>query len=351
MSDTLDLVTVYIDDEDEDVMTACDPRADQWSQDLKVAWVAVIKGCLTAPKNRFASMSDVLHALTAIEQLTTRTKKDCVSKSGEMITCEICFDDCPVEDGVSCCPSQIPAKPHFLCTTCFQGEVLTQCSLDYRGQFRGNDCGVVCRVCPPITAASSMRKEPYDRRVIYAICDNETLSVFEAAREEASQSQVLLEQEEQFARKLRDTMEQLRIAAATATLESEGNEVRRHYQHVAENILTTKCPNAGCRQALYMDQDFNSCFALKCDQCNHQCCGWCMVDCGVDAHAHVRKCARNVNGGNLFPPSGRSAQSVFLESHRATRQESIQRYLSTVSDAGVRQKVLLLVEAAAASLR
>ena len=68
------------------------------------------------------------------------------------------------------------------------------------------------------------------------------------------------------------------------------------------------------------------------------------MDCGANAHVHVRVCARNGNGGNLFSPRGQSAQRVFLESHCAACQLRITQYLGNVGDAGVRQKVLFLVE-------
>ena len=93
-----------------------------------------------------------------------------------------------------------------------------------------------------------------------------------------------------------------------------------------------------------MDQDFDSCFALKCDQCRHQCCGWCLRDCGSDAHPHVRQCNLNGNGGNLFPPAGRSAQAVFLEAQRGRRRADIQRYLAAVDSDAVRAKVALLMD-------
>ena len=92
-----------------------------------------------------------------------------------------------------------------------------------------------------------------------------------------------------------------------------------------------------------MDQEFDSCFALQCDQCGHQCCGWCMADCGADAHPHVRKCLRNDNGGNLFAPRGRSAQSVFLDAHKAARQLGVEQYLQTIDNPAVRKAVAGLV--------
>ena len=35
--------------------------------------------------------------------------------------------------------------------------------------------------------------------------------------------------------------------------------------------------------------EFNGCLALACSRCPCHFCGWCSVDCGTDAHAHVRQ--------------------------------------------------------------
>ena len=159
---------------------------------------------------------------------------------------------------------------------------------------------------------------------------------FELARDQATEARVLLEQETRFAQRLEES---LRQQQQLSQLTAEENEAQRHFQHLAENLFTIKCPNPACRTALFMDQEFDSCFALKCDQCGHQCCGWCMADCGADAHPHVRKCVRNANGGNLFAPRGRSAQSVFLDAHKAARQLGVEQYLLTIDNAVVRKAV------------
>jgi hypothetical protein len=51
---------------------------------------------------------------------------------------------------------------------------------------------------------------------------------------------------------------------------------------VVEEILTLHCPR--CAQAFF---DFEGCFALKCSKCPCNFCGWCLEDCGKDAHPHV----------------------------------------------------------------
>ena len=52
---------------------------------------------------------------------------------------------------------------------------------------------------------------------------------------------------------------------------------------ILEEIFTLKCPR--CRKAFL---DFEGCFALKCSSCPCAFCAWCLIDCGDDAHPHVR---------------------------------------------------------------
>ena len=84
---------------------------------------------------------------------------------------------------------------------------------------------------------------------------------------------------------------------------------------------------------LFMDQEFESCFALECDKCGHERCGWYMASCGATP-SHM-----NVNDGNLFAPRGRSARSVFLDAQKAARQLGVEQYLLTIDKAAVRKAV------------
>ena len=59
-----------------------------------------------------------------------------------------------------------------------------------------------------------------------------------------------------------------------------------------------KCPNIRCGASLEVPEYFDSCFALKCNSCRRQFCGWCLVHVGNDAHSHVRRCDKSGNPGN-----------------------------------------------------
>ena len=81
---------------------------------------------------------------------------------------------------------------------------------------------------------------------------------------------------------------------------------------IVEELLTLKCPK--CQQAY---ADFEGCCALKCCRCSCNFCGWCLQDCGADAHGHVASCREKPGGVDaLFP----HPQSKF-EDHWIRRKE------------------------------
>eukprot|EP00466_Bigelowiella_natans_P009646 jgi/Bigna1/144035/aug1.83_g18743 len=72
---------------------------------------------------------------------------------------------------------------------------------------------------------------------------------------------------------------------------------------------------------------FTGCFALKCDNCGCGFCAWDLVDCGEDAHEHVRECANNKNSGGYF---GTEEQYRAAKHGRITRK--LRSYLNSRSN-------------------
>ena len=73
-------------------------------------------------------------------------------------------------------------------------------------------------------------------------------------------------------------------------LERKKGDLERHRRFIQEDILNLRCPR--CNQVFV---DFNGCFALTCSRCKAGFCGWCLADCGRDAHRHVANCRLNQN--------------------------------------------------------
>ena len=99
-----------------------------------------------------------------------------------------------------------------------------------------------------------------------------------------------------------------------------GKDIAAHRRHIVENLLVLRCPR--CAQAFV---DFQGCFALRCNRCNAAFCGWCLIDCGNDAHPHVRLCRLNAAANNVY---GTAEQ--FEQCQRARRQTAVRAYLAAL---------------------
>jgi hypothetical protein len=109
---------------------------------------------------------------------------------------------------------------------------------------------------------------------------------------------------------------------------AKGNErssmILRHRNHIINNIVTLKCPRRGCGTAWFFPDNFQACFALTCNSCGCGYCGWCLQDCGNDAHHHVPGCRPGLEPRGLFPPGGKKD---FDKVHGPRRRDLIYRYL------------------------
>ena len=66
------------------------------------------------------------------------------------------------------------------------------------------------------------------------------------------------------------------------------------------------------------------CFAVTCN-CGCAFCGWCMADCGNDAHAHVRQCPCSGNPGTFY-----GSVEQFEAIHREKRKNAVRQYLASL---------------------
>ena len=91
-------------------------------------------------------------------------------------------------------------------------------------------------------------------------------------------------------------------------------------EKIVEDILTLKCPKPACKQAY---DCFEGCCALSCSRCSCQFCGWCLKDCGNNAHGHVAACPEKPNGVDpLFPhPQSKFEDHWIRKKERALAEE------------------------------
>jgi hypothetical protein len=89
---------------------------------------------------------------------------------------------------------------------------------------------------------------------------------------------------------------------------------------IHDEILTLKCPS--CKKAFL---DFEGCFALKCSNCPCGFCGWCLADCGSDAHSHVRKCPHKLNKDAYF-----GTEAEFKKAMRKKMSADLESFLIAI---------------------
>jgi len=127
-----------------------------------------------------------------------------------------------------------------------------------------------------------------------------------------------------------DCIEQTAFQAAAETtrkvaaLRSAQSEVDRARADIIDTILTLQCPR--CSKAF---DSFEGCFALHCrDTAGHGCgvafCGYCLSECGEDAHAHVGQCTHNTAANKeLF-----GTIEMFVKAQQLRRKKLVEEYLS-----------------------
>lgn len=116
-------------------------------------------------------------------------------------------------------------------------------------------------------------------------------------------------------------------------LEEIENLTTQHRNRITDAILTLRCPR--CKQAFI---DFENCFAITCSKCKCEFCGYCLQDCGDDAHAHVVKCPLNEKGG-LF-----NTEEAFIATQSKRNTACVIEYLKAIEDGNLRAQVYNAVE-------
>jgi hypothetical protein len=91
---------------------------------------------------------------------------------------------------------------------------------------------------------------------------------------------------------------------------------------IVDEILTLRCPR--CSQAFL---DFDGCFSLACSVCPCRFCGWCLKDCGSDAHPHVKVCPLKAGGADTYF----GTKEQFEAAQNKRRHEGVLEFLGNLS--------------------
>jgi hypothetical protein len=134
------------------------------------------------------------------------------------------------------------------------------------------------------------------------------------------------------------------VCMACETEDHEGLTCTQYRQEIAppnvilnkihDEILTLKCPR--CKKAFL---DFEGCFALKCSNCPSSFCGWCLADCGSDAHPHVRECPHKLNKDAYF-----GTEAEFKKAMRKKMSADLESFLIAFIEPNQRSAIVLALQ-------
>ena len=240
-------------------------------------------------------------------------------------SCVICFDDTRL--GIQCNGS----TPHFICATCLNGYVTIEAGQDPRHiELRRGK--IFCPLKTIRALADDDDSEDDDDSgcdsgalndlSLVKLLEAEPFGALQKARERLMEAHASREAQAQSRRE---------VDARIAQMESMGIQLFKHCDHIRERILTLKCPR--CETAF---ADFDGCMALTCSVCGVGFCGWCLADCGEDAHKHVVRCDAKPRGADRFYATTKQYEAAWRE----RRQTLFDRYLLlTLRDREMRQDV------------
>eukprot|EP00930_Biecheleria_cincta_P057473 TRINITY_DN43405_c0_g1_i1.p1 TRINITY_DN43405_c0_g1~~TRINITY_DN43405_c0_g1_i1.p1 ORF type:complete len:1004 (+),score=217.85 TRINITY_DN43405_c0_g1_i1:45-3056(+) len=220
-----------------------------------------------------------------------------------------------LEEGILCTSSE----GHFTCKECLDKHVAAAVMAEMR--VRRERAG--CVYCPKYP--QECQCQPYPDTYLARLVAVETFNQYNRSR--------ISLLEEKKAHEL-EVLMQARLDAELrrlAKLDEEKRDVLVAVTHIREEILMLKCPRPDCRQAFV---DFDGCLALKCSRCNCGFCGWCLKDCGTDAHEHVRSCRHKPRNADVYY----ATLDEFDVAMKDRQRELLQKYLQKL-DSKTREAV------------
>ena len=181
--------------------------------------------------------------------------------------CCVCFERHALRAGVECGRPE----PHFSCDGCLSGDLLGR----QIPAFQARNIAITCCAC----------RTPLERKSAIKHMNNTAYVAFQAKIEElrtAMMERKLADRLDEETKKLLE-LSRLDLAVLSAR------------KHIENEIMTLQCPNKDCRRAFV---DFSNCAALTCKTddgsgCGKTFCGFCLIECPGDAHAHAGRCPKS----------------------------------------------------------
>eukprot|EP00445_Apocalathium_hangoei_P010890 CAMPEP_0203881502 /NCGR_PEP_ID=MMETSP0359-20131031/25790_1 /ASSEMBLY_ACC=CAM_ASM_000338 /TAXON_ID=268821 /ORGANISM="Scrippsiella Hangoei, Strain SHTV-5" /LENGTH=569 /DNA_ID=CAMNT_0050801341 /DNA_START=16 /DNA_END=1721 /DNA_ORIENTATION=+ len=226
--------------------------------------------------------------------------------------CCICMDAFSFADGIECLQA---VEDHFVCGLCLNSYIMTACAVGAAS--RVEDASLAC---PGYRETGERCNSAFSSQALAKVASPEAFSSYWAYRNRIAEERIATEMEA--------------ALQARAAAESRRSETSKQRLLIAE-FMTLKCPR--CGQAF---SDFQDCFALRCVRpgCSAGFCGWCLQDCGMDAHRHICSECPVAKSVSPYNPLWGSIQQ-FEAAHRVRRQRMLSEHLARL-DAALREDVM-----------
>ena len=242
-------------------------------------------------------------------------KDACQRSSKTCVLCDLNGDEAlkSASAGVECC------EGHFLCGACVSRHAEAFMEVENLGMLKEREGRLKC-VRYPRECSSGFGDQALAQHLPAPL-----FKQYLEARVETIKEQMQTELEAEMKDRLEAELQRL------AALDERARKVLVARAHIVNEILTLRCPR--CRQAFV---DFEGCFALKCSRCPCGFCGWCLRDCGADAHEHVRACAAKPRGADVYFGS----LQQFEEAQRKRQKGLIRAYLDREVEGDLKGEVV-----------
>jgi serine/threonine protein kinase len=236
-------------------------------------------------------------------ELLKRTCCLCGAKVG-LSECITCANADYSGDGKKC-----DQRNHSTCHSCFNPFVAANSKDSETAKFIARRGFVGC----PLSYGGASAKCDFMRFPdveVAAHTDAKTFDLYLAAKSLLAEIKVTRKLSKEFKTKLLKEMEIFKKLGA------KKREIHQARAHIIDNILlcvggdSSKPPTHKdhygpwaldpCPRCNVGFTDFTGCFAVTCQECGCGFCGWCLADCGDDAHPHVLRCPHNKKRGGYW---------------------------------------------------
>jgi serine/threonine protein kinase len=213
--------------------------------------------------------------------------------------CQLCCEEKWLDEGVLC-----GAGTHFVCRgdECIEPMCRSFCALPLAEVAKRG--ALMCGTKATCGALWSVSK-------LASVLADDALELYVTTLRKIDESRALQELQQKHRAELAEQERRLR-----GQMERD-EEIVAHRRHITNALLNLSCPR--CAKPFL---EFDACFDLKCSACPCHFCGWCLRDCGNDAHQHVAHCL-----DNPIQPSVYGTQELFAACHRARRLRLVDSYL------------------------